>query len=90
MLALAARENNIPFYVAAPTSTFHLKGDQSDMKIEERGADEVIRIGTKRIAPREVQVFNPAFDVTPVELVMGFITEKGVLTNETLSADAVL
>jgi len=90
MLALAARANNIPFYVAAPTSTFHLEGDQSDVKIEERGADEVIRIGGKRIAPREVRVFNPAFDVTPVELVRGFITEKGVLSPEMLRADAVL
>jgi methylthioribose-1-phosphate isomerase len=90
MLALAARANNIPFYVAAPTSTFHLEGDQSDVKIEERGADEVIRIGAKRIAPREVRVFNPAFDVTPVELVRGFITERGVLSPEMLRGDAVL
>ena len=90
MLALAARASNIPFYVAAPTSTFHLEGDQVDLKIEERGADEVIRIGTKRIAPREVRVFNPAFDVTPVELVRGFITERGILSPEMLRADAVL
>lgn len=90
MLALAAQANRIPFYVAAPSSTFHLEGDQSDVKIEERGAEEVVRIGAKRIAPKGVRVFNPAFDVTPIELVEGFITERGVVSPKMLRTDAVL
>jgi len=90
MLALAAHANRIPFYVAAPSSTFHLEGDQSDVKIEERGAEEVVSIGAKRIVPRGVRVFNPAFDVTPVELVEGFITERGVVSPKMLRTDAVL
>ena len=88
MLALAAQANHIPFYVAAPSSTFRLEGDQSDVKIEERGADEVTRIGGKRITPKGVRVFNPAFDMTPVELVEGFITERGVVSPEKLRTDA--
>jgi methylthioribose-1-phosphate isomerase len=86
MLALAAQANNVPFYVAAPFSTFHLEGDQSSVKIEERDADEVTHIGSKRIAARGVKVFNPAFDVTPIDLVKAFITEKGVVSPETLRA----
>jgi methylthioribose-1-phosphate isomerase len=86
LLALAAEANHIPFYVAAPSSTFHLQGDQIDLKIEERGAQEVTHIAGKRIVPKGVEVFNPAFDLTPVELVEGFITENGVLTPEMLRA----
>jgi len=86
MLALAAQASNIPFYVAAPSSTFHLKSDQSEVEIEERGADEVTHIGGRRIAARGVKVFNPAFDLTPLELVKAFITEKGVLSPEAIRA----
>jgi len=78
-IALAAKANGIPFYVAAPRSTFNLRDDQSDVKIEERNAEEVMNIAGKRIPPKGVKVFNPAFDLTPVELVTGFITEKGVI-----------
>jgi len=78
MIALAARENHVPFYVAAPSSTFDLKRTD-DVEIEERDHREVTHIGGRRIPPRGVGVFNPAFDITPVELVEGFITEKGVL-----------
>lgn len=78
LIALAAKENHIPFYVAAPSSTFDLKrADQ--VEIEERDPREVTHIGGKRVPPRGVAIFNPAFDITPVELVEGFITEKGVL-----------
>jgi len=77
LIALAARENHVPFYVAAPSSTFDLRADQ--VEIEERDACEITHIGGKRVPPRGVAVFNPAFDITPVELVDGFITEKGVL-----------
>jgi methylthioribose-1-phosphate isomerase len=81
-VALAAQANNVPFYVAAPTSTFDLK--ERIIKIEERDPKEVTHIGGKRIPPRGVAVFNPAFDITPVKLVTGFITEKGVLKPEEL------
>jgi len=78
LIALAAKENHVPFYVAAPSSTFDLKG-ADQVEIEERDACEITHIGGKRVPPRGVAVFNPAFDITPVELVDGFITEKGVL-----------
>jgi methylthioribose-1-phosphate isomerase len=79
LLALAAQANNVPFYVAAPSSTFNLLQEQDELNIEERGPNEVTHIGGKRIAARGVEVFNPAFDLTPVDLVSGFITEKGVV-----------
>jgi len=78
-VALAARHHGIPFYVVAPTSTVDLQirtGRQ--LPIEERSADEVTLVGKTRIAPRGVNVFNPAFDVTPARLVTGIITDRGV------------
>lgn len=83
-IALAAKANKVPFYVAAPASTFDLREGQSEVQIEERSPLEVTNIEGKRIPPKGVRVFNPAFDLTPVELVSGFITEKGVLTAEML------
>jgi len=79
-LAVLAREHNIPFYVAAPISTIDMsieKGD--DIPIEERNHDEVVYIQGKRIAPEKVKVFNPAFDVTPNELVTAIITDRGII-----------
>ena len=87
LIALAAKANNVPFYVAAPASTFNLRNDQSEVKIEERNSQEVTHIGGKRIAPKGVSAFNPAFDLTPVELVTGFITERGVLRPNVLEAE---
>lgn len=87
LIALAAKANNVPFYVAAPASTFNLRNDQSEVKIEERNPQEVTHIGGKRIAPKGVSAFNPAFDLTPVELVTGFITERGVLRPNALEAE---
>ncbi len=84
MIALAAKANQIPFFVAAPTSTFDLRNEESDVKIEERSPQEVTHIGGKRVAPKGVPVYNPAFDLTPVELVKGFITNKGVVTPDML------
>ncbi len=84
LIALAARENHVPFYVAAPYSTFDLKRTE-DVEIEERDHREVTHIGGWRIPPRGVGVFNPAFDITPVSLVEGFITERGVLKPADLS-----
>lgn len=78
-VAILAKRHNIPFYVAAPLSTFDLKSGPEDVIIEERSVDEVVKVGKKRVAPKGVRIFNPAFDMTPPELVSGIITEKGVL-----------
>lgn len=86
LIALAAQANHIPFYVAAPASTFDLRDESSEVVIEERSSQEVTHIDGKRIVPRGVQVFNPAFDLTPISYVTGFMTEKGVLTADMLTA----
>lgn len=78
-VAILANKHNIPFYAAAPLSSFDLKSDPDQVIIEERSFDEVISMGGKRVVPKGVRVFNPAFDVTPPELITGIITEKGVL-----------
>src|SRR5690349_23439914 len=79
-LAVMARRHGIPFYVAAPLSTFDAKiPDGSHIPIEERPADEVLGYRKLRWAPKGVRVRNPAFDVTPAELITGIICEKGVL-----------
>jgi methylthioribose-1-phosphate isomerase len=78
-LAVLARRHNIPFYVAAPLSTFDPKiPDGSHIEIEERPAAEVTGFRGTRWAPEGVSVRNPAFDVTPAELVTGIICEKGI------------
>ena len=87
LIALAAKANNVPFYVAAPSSTFDLRGEKSDIKIEERDAKEVTFVNGRRIPPRGVVAYNPAFDLTPLELVTAFITERGVFTPEGLKAN---
>jgi methylthioribose-1-phosphate isomerase len=79
-VAVLAKAHGIPFYVAAPYSTIDL-GTRSgqDIPIEQRNPEEVIRVhGGDPIAPSGVEVFNPAFDVTPADLVTGIITERGV------------
>ncbi|HYL89777.1 MAG TPA: S-methyl-5-thioribose-1-phosphate isomerase [Burkholderiales bacterium] len=81
-LAVMAKRHGIPFYVAAPVSTFDPKiPDGSHIPIEERSADEVTGYRKLRWAPKGVNVRNPAFDVTPAELVTGIISEKGVVLN---------
>jgi methylthioribose-1-phosphate isomerase len=75
-----ARFHKVPFYVAAPLSTFDFKSELSDVPIEQRLEDEVLKIGKKRIVAKGVHAFNPAFDVTPPELISSIITERGVLT----------
>lgn len=78
-VAILANKHKIPFYVAAPLSTFDFESDPDDVVIEERSVDEVVKVGKKRIAPKKVRIFNPAFDMTPPELITGIITERGVL-----------
>jgi len=80
-LALAAREHKVPFYVAAPQSTFDLATPNgAAIPIEERDATEITMMGGRRIAPDGIAVWNPAFDVTPAVLITGFITDRGLLT----------
>jgi methylthioribose-1-phosphate isomerase len=79
-LAIAAAHHRIPFYVAAPRSTFDpalRSGD--DIPIEERPAEEVASFGGVRVAQANAKAYNPAFDVTPGHLITAFITEYGVL-----------
>ena len=77
-VATMAKQHNIPFYVAAPLSTFDMKNNPEDVIIEQRKASEVTGIGDKKTAPDGINVINPAFDMTPPELLSGIITEKGV------------
>jgi methylthioribose-1-phosphate isomerase len=78
-VAVLARQHDIPFYVAAPLSTLDLSTpDGSHIPIEQRTPTEVTHIGTTRIVPEGVSVFNPAFDVTPHEFVTAIVTEVGV------------
>ena len=78
--AIVAKHFGIPFYVAAPISTFDLSMESGkDIVIEQRSEEEVTMMNGTRIAPEGSHALNPAFDVTPAELVAGFITEKGIL-----------
>ena len=79
-VAIAAAHHGIPFYVAAPRSTFDLSLPSGDgIPIEDRAADEVGSFAGMRVAPENARAYNPAFDVTPGHLVTAFITEYGVL-----------
>jgi methylthioribose-1-phosphate isomerase len=79
-VAVLARENDVPFYVAAPWSTVDLECPSGDrIPIEERSPDEVTEWGGVRVAPRGVGVRNPAFDVTPARYVTAIVTERGVI-----------
>jgi methylthioribose-1-phosphate isomerase len=74
-----AAHHNIPFYVAAPYSTFDDNTpDGAAIIIEERAAGEMINGFGKPTAPEQVRVYNPAFDVTPFELITGYITDRGI------------
>jgi len=77
-VATMAKQHNIPFYVAAPLSTFDLKSNPEDVIIERRKASEVTGIGNTKTAPDGIDVINPAFDMTPPELISAIITENGV------------
>ncbi len=78
-IATMAKQHEIPFYVAAPLSTFDMKSNPEDVVIEMRNASEVTGIGDKKTAPDGINVINPAFDMTPPELITAIITEKGIL-----------
>jgi len=81
-LSILAREHGIPFYIAAPSSTFDLSiksGDQ--IPIEERATEEVSFFGDRKIAPEGVVIYNPAFDITEAKDITAIITERGVIEN---------
>lgn len=81
-VSVLAKEHGIPFYIAAPSSTFDLSiKSGGQIPIEQRPADEVKFLGGKRIVPDGVDIYNPAFDVTPAENITAIITEKGVIEN---------
>jgi methylthioribose-1-phosphate isomerase len=86
-LAVLAAAHQIPFYVAAPSSTFDLSlADGRAIPIEERGADEITCGLGRQIAPDGVDVYNPAFDVTPAALIAAIITERGLIRPVTTAA----
>ena len=79
-LAVLAKENKVPFYIAAPLSTFDLSVKSGkDIPIEERGGDEVSSFQGMRIAPEGIEIYNPAFDVTPHRYITAIVTEAGVV-----------
>ena len=78
MHAVSARFHQIPFYVAAPLSTFDEEAVEADIIVEERERDEIACFGGRKTVPDSVPVYNPAFDATPVTLVSGIITEHGI------------
>jgi len=77
--AVLAKRHGVPFYPAAPRSTFDLSRTHNQVTIEERGAEEVFEVRGRRIAPKGVPVANPAFDMTPPELVRSMITDRGLI-----------
>jgi methylthioribose-1-phosphate isomerase len=81
-IAILAKEHGVPFYVAAPKSTFNLTHTSEEVTIEERSPEEVTHICFKKVAADGVEVLNPAFDITPLEYVTAIICESGILYKE--------
>jgi len=80
MLSVVAKVYNVPFYIVAPTTTIDFDMTSGDeIEIEERSATEVTHIKGVQVAPTEIEVYNPAFDVTPAENITAIVTEKGVI-----------
>lgn len=78
MVALAAKRYDVPFYVAAPISTFDFENNIFDTTIEQRSSEEVLKINDKYISTKETRVENPAFDIVESDLITGIITEEGI------------
>jgi len=79
-LAVVAKENDVPFYVAVPLSTIDMELESGDnIPIEEREGEEIANFNGSQVAPDKVETYNPAFDVTPHQYVTAFITEKGIV-----------
>ena len=81
-VAVLAHEHGIPFYVAAPKSTFDLTHKAAEVEIEQRKPEEVTHVGCQQTAPDGVAVYNPAFDATPLKYVTGIVTECGIYTKK--------
>ena len=81
-VAVLANEHKIPFYVAAPKSTFDLTQKATNIEVEERNPQEVTHIGRVQIAPKGIEVMNPAFDATPLKYVNAIITESRIIYNK--------
>jgi methylthioribose-1-phosphate isomerase len=81
-VAVLAHEHKIPFYVAAPKSTFDLTQKATNIEVEERNPQEVTHIGRVQIAPKGIEVMNPAFDATPLKYVNAIITESRIIYNK--------
>jgi len=79
MVALAAKRFDVPFYIAAPKSTFDFENSIYNTEIEERDPNEVLYFGECRVAPEGTEVENPSFDIVPSDLITGIITEEGIL-----------
>jgi methylthioribose-1-phosphate isomerase len=80
-LAILAKHSGIPFYIAAPATTFDLSiDDGSGIPVEERDPEELTVFRGRRVAPAGAKAWNPAFDVTPAGLITGFITDQGLIT----------
>lgn len=80
MLSVIAKAYDVPFYIVAPISTIDFEMESGDeIEIEERSSEEVTHINGVRVAPEGIEVYNPAFDVTPHENISGIITEKGIV-----------
>jgi methylthioribose-1-phosphate isomerase len=86
MHAVVAKAHGVPFYVAAPLSSFDLERSSTAVEIEERPRKELIYCGSKQLAPLKVTVYNPAFDFTPFELISALITETGVFPPQDVPA----
>ena len=76
--AVLSKYHKVPFYVAAPLSTFDRKNEEEDIIVEERDPEEICTMAGVRLAPEGIDAYNPAFDATPLDLITGLITEKGV------------
>jgi methylthioribose-1-phosphate isomerase len=83
-IAVLAHEHQIPFYVAAPTSTFDTAHTSESVVIEERNPAEVTHFGCEDAAPRGVKALNPAFDITTMKYIGAIICERGVMSPEEL------
>jgi methylthioribose-1-phosphate isomerase len=89
-VAIAAKAHNIPFFVAAPLSTVDFAlADGSKIPIEERDPTEIYQVGDTMLTPRGVDFYNPAFDVTPAELITAIITENGAIAPSELAKSQV-
>ncbi len=82
-LAVLAKENDIPFYVALPASTFDVETENgTDVELPQREPEEVLNFGNTPITPKKTKAYNPGFDVTPHHYITGFITEKGIISSD--------